>query len=212
MEFTSGRPARPTSWARRGRCGCAEPAGALAAGLAARVARGHFAWKAKCRGTGRRDSWHPRQFAQLEPRDDGGVAAFRTTIAVDRTGDARGEQRPDDVERPPDNVFGRCLGLMQLMPGTWQEMRLKWGLGSAPHFPPDNIIVGAAYLCEMYGRFGYPGLFAAYDAGPARYKLGSNQDAHYPPRRVITLVRSQGAMNAPKRRLPPRRGADFRYR
>ncbi|HEX5184998.1 MAG TPA: lytic transglycosylase domain-containing protein [Allosphingosinicella sp.] len=62
-----------------------------------------------------------------------------------------------------------AMGLMQLMPGTWQEMRASLGLGTDPYDPRDNILAGAAYLRAMYDRFGYPGLFAAYNAGPARY-------------------------------------------
>jgi soluble lytic murein transglycosylase-like protein len=62
-----------------------------------------------------------------------------------------------------------AMGLMQLMPGTWAEMRLVHRLGSDPHDPRDNILAGTAYLRAMYDRFGYPGLFAAYNAGPARY-------------------------------------------
>jgi soluble lytic murein transglycosylase-like protein len=62
-----------------------------------------------------------------------------------------------------------AMGLMQLMPGTWAEMRDLHGLGSDPHEPRDNILAGTAYLRAMYERFGYPGLFAAYNAGPKRY-------------------------------------------
>ena len=62
-----------------------------------------------------------------------------------------------------------AMGLMQLMPGTWAEMRTKHGLGGDPHDPRDNILAGTAYLRAMYDRFGYPGLFAAYNAGPQRY-------------------------------------------
>ena len=62
-----------------------------------------------------------------------------------------------------------AMGLMQLMPGTWHDMRLSLGLGSDPHDPADNIAAGTFYLRLMYDRFGYPGLFAAYNAGPARY-------------------------------------------
>lgn len=62
-----------------------------------------------------------------------------------------------------------AMGLMQLMPGTWREMRALLGLGDDPQQPRDNILAGAAYLRSMYDRFGYPGLFAAYNAGPARY-------------------------------------------
>lgn len=62
-----------------------------------------------------------------------------------------------------------AMGLMQLMPGTWAEMRAAYRLGPDPHDPRDNILAGTAYLRAMYDRFGYPGLFAAYNAGPARY-------------------------------------------
>lgn len=62
-----------------------------------------------------------------------------------------------------------AMGLMQLMPGTWREMRAAHGLGTDPHDPRDNILAGTAYLRAMNDRFGYPGLFAAYNAGPARY-------------------------------------------
>lgn len=62
-----------------------------------------------------------------------------------------------------------AMGLMQLMPGTWAEMRAALGLGTDPHAPHDNVLAGACYLRRLYDRFGYPGLFAAYNAGPARY-------------------------------------------
>ena len=62
-----------------------------------------------------------------------------------------------------------AMGLMQLMPRTWVEMRAANGLGGDPFEPRDNILAGTAYLRAMYDRFGYPGLFAAYNAGPRRY-------------------------------------------
>lgn len=62
-----------------------------------------------------------------------------------------------------------AMGLMQLMPGTWTDMRGALGLGADPHDPRDNILAGTRYLRLMYDRFGYPGCFAAYNAGPARY-------------------------------------------
>ena len=70
--------------------------------------------------------------------------------------------------RPIESRAG-AMGLMQLMPGTWREMRAVHGLGADPHDPRDNILAGTAYLRSMYDRFGYPGLFAAYNAGPRRY-------------------------------------------
>ncbi|MCW1430880.1 lytic transglycosylase domain-containing protein [Novosphingobium sp. JCM 18896] len=62
-----------------------------------------------------------------------------------------------------------AMGLMQLMPRTWADMRAKLGLGADPHEPRDNILAGTAYLRLMYDQFGYPGLFGAYNAGPGRY-------------------------------------------
>jgi hypothetical protein len=62
-----------------------------------------------------------------------------------------------------------AIGLMQLMPATWGELRRDLGLGDDPDRPADNIVAGACYLRRMYDRFGYPGLFGAYNAGPARY-------------------------------------------
>ena len=70
--------------------------------------------------------------------------------------------------RPITSPAG-AMGLMQLMPGTWDAMRRRQGLGRDPHDPRDNIMAGTAYLRAMYDRFGYPGLFAAYNAGPGRY-------------------------------------------
>lgn len=62
-----------------------------------------------------------------------------------------------------------AIGLMQLMPATWADMRTAYRLGSNPDDPHDNIVAGTAFLRLMYDRFGYPGMFAAYNAGPVRY-------------------------------------------
>ncbi|NJO35956.1 MAG: lytic transglycosylase domain-containing protein [Rhodospirillales bacterium] len=70
--------------------------------------------------------------------------------------------------RPITSPAG-AMGLMQVMPDTYEEMRHAHGLGSDPYDPRDNILAGTAYLHAMYDRYGYPGLFAAYNAGPKRY-------------------------------------------
>lgn len=62
-----------------------------------------------------------------------------------------------------------AIGLMQLMPATWVDMRARLGLGNNPDDPRDNILAGTCFLRLMYDRFGYPGLFAAYNAGPGTY-------------------------------------------
>ncbi|MER9950354.1 lytic transglycosylase domain-containing protein [Mesorhizobium sp. M0047] len=61
-------------------------------------------------------------------------------------------------------------GLMQIMPGTWEDLRARWSLGHDPFDPRDNILAGTAYLRELHDRFGSPGFLAAYNAGPARYQ------------------------------------------
>lgn len=97
--------------------------------------------------------------------------------------------------RPITSSAG-AMGLMQLMPGTWAEMRATHGLGPDPHHPRDNILAGAAYLRALYDRFGYPGLFAAYNAGPARYAehLASGRRL---PAETIAYVAAVGA-NPPR--------------
>ncbi|TRC75234.1 lytic transglycosylase domain-containing protein [Mesorhizobium sp. WSM4307] len=63
-----------------------------------------------------------------------------------------------------------AVGLMQVMPATWAELRLRHHLGHNPFDPRDNILAGTAYLRELYDRYGSPGFLAAYNAGPARYE------------------------------------------
>lgn len=63
-----------------------------------------------------------------------------------------------------------AMGLMQLMPATWVELRRQHGLGEDPDDPRNNVLAGTAYLRELADRFGVPGAFAAYNAGPSRYE------------------------------------------
>ncbi|HVT25485.1 MAG TPA: lytic transglycosylase domain-containing protein [Rhizomicrobium sp.] len=72
-----------------------------------------------------------------------------------------------------------AMGLMQLMPDTWAEMRARLHLGNDPYDPHDNIVAGAAYLRDMADRFG-TSAFAAYNAGPGRYAAYLNGRATLP--------------------------------
>ncbi|TIM31621.1 MAG: lytic transglycosylase domain-containing protein [Mesorhizobium sp.] len=63
-----------------------------------------------------------------------------------------------------------AMGLMQIMPDTWADLRLRHRLGGDPFSPRDNILGGTAYLREMHDRYGSPGFLAAYNAGPGRYE------------------------------------------
>ncbi|GBQ62220.1 murein transglycosylase [Ameyamaea chiangmaiensis NBRC 103196] len=62
-----------------------------------------------------------------------------------------------------------AIGLMQLMPGTWKDVRRTHNLGADPFDPHDNIAAGAAYLRWLHDRYGDVGFLAAYNAGPGRY-------------------------------------------
>jgi cell division septation protein DedD len=112
-----------------------------------------------------------------------------------------------------------AMGLMQVMPGTYDELRDRYRLGSDPFEPHDNIIAGVAYMREMYDIYGSPGFLAAYNAGPARLDdyLSNNRPLPDETRRYVAMigpnllgvyprVRSpaeQYAMNALPMNIPP---------
>ncbi|MBL7233234.1 lytic transglycosylase domain-containing protein [Komagataeibacter oboediens] len=63
-----------------------------------------------------------------------------------------------------------AMGLMQIMPATWQGLQHDLGLGADPFDPQDNILAGASYLRMLHDRYGDAGFLAAYNAGPGRYE------------------------------------------
>lgn len=66
---------------------------------------------------------------------------------------------------PITSVTG-AMGLMQVMPDTYRDMRLDYRLGQDAYDPHDNVMAGAAYIRFLQGKYGYPALFAAYNDGP----------------------------------------------
>lgn len=62
-----------------------------------------------------------------------------------------------------------AMGCMQIMPRTWRDLSARYRLGSDPWNARFNMIGGALYLAELARQFGFPGAYAAYNAGPARY-------------------------------------------
>lgn len=74
-----------------------------------------------------------------------------------------------------------AMGLMQLMPASWAELRARYHLGSDPFDARDNILAGTAYLRELHDRYGAPGFLAAYNAGPGRYDDYLATDRALPP-------------------------------
>jgi soluble lytic murein transglycosylase-like protein len=107
--------------------------------------------------------------AHWRPYVDEASARFGVPIDwIERVMQAESRGRTHRNGRPIRSRAG-AIGLMQLMSGTWADVRARLGLGHDPDAPRDNILAGTFYLRLMYDRFGYPGLFAAYNAGPGRY-------------------------------------------
>jgi soluble lytic murein transglycosylase-like protein len=104
----------------------------------------------------------------------------------------------------PITSHAGAMGLMQLMPATWAAMRAAHGLGRNPHDPHDNILAGTAYLRVMYDRFGYPGLFAAYNAGPGRYAAHLATGSALPTETRAYLAQVSGTRSVSLPSLPQR--------
>lgn len=94
--------------------------------------------------------------AEAAERFDIPAAWIRAVLRAESDGDARSTSPKG------------AMGLMQIMPQTWVELRVHYGLGDDPYDPHDNIMGGAAYLRELFDRYGNPGFLAAYNAEPTR--------------------------------------------
>ena len=90
-----------------------------------------------------------------------------------------------------------AMGLMQLMPGTWQLMRQKHNLGADPYDAKDNILAGAAYLREMHDRFGTNGFLAAYNAGPGRLEAHLKTGQPLPDETINYVVKISQRLDFP---------------
>ena len=70
-----------------------------------------------------------------------------------------------------------AVGLMQVLPSTYDQMAERHELGDDPFDARDNIMAGAAYLRWLHERYGFPKMFAAYNAGPGRVEHGGRLPA-----------------------------------
>ena len=61
-----------------------------------------------------------------------------------------------------------AMGLMQVMPATFDELRGRYDIGGDPYDPHNSILAGTAYIRELYDLYGNPGFLAAYNGGPGR--------------------------------------------
>ncbi len=105
--------------------------------------------------------------------------------------------------RPITSPVG-AMGLMQLMPATYEEMRVENHLGDDPYDPHNNILAGTAYLRAMYDLYGVPGFLAAYNAGPRRLDayLAGNASLPDETRRYVAMIAPAIAGTSPIRRSP----------
>lgn len=97
-----------------------------------------------------------------------------------------------------------AMGLMQVMPGTYEELRARYDLGPDPYHPHDSIMAGTAYIREMYDLYGSPAFLAAYNAGPRRLEdyLYRNRGLPTETRRYVASIGPYIVDNHPQRRAP----------
>ena len=98
-------------------------------------------------------------------------AWIRTVMAHESGGRTMlGEDRP---------IVSRAgaVGLMQVLPATYDQMAEQHRLGANPFDARDNIMAGTAYLRWLHQRYGFPKMFAAYNAGPGRVAQGGRLPA-----------------------------------
>ena len=95
-----------------------------------------------------------------------------------------------------------AMGLMQLMPMTYDELREQDDLGDDPYDPHNNVLAGTAYLRQMYDIYGSPGFLAAYDAGPGRLEDYLTRDRPLPAetRQYVAIIGRQIAFDSPRNR------------
>ncbi|CAN5146189.1 hypothetical protein BH10PSE1_BH10PSE1_35250 [soil metagenome] len=94
-----------------------------------------------------------------------------------------------------------AMGLMQVMPATYAQLRTRYGLGPDAYAPRDNVLAGTAYLRELYDRFGSSGFLAAYNAGPGRYQehLQTGRILPLETRVYVARIAAKLVGNAPER-------------
>jgi hypothetical protein len=98
-----------------------------------------------------------------------------------------------------------AMGLMQVMPGTYAELRSRYGLGDDPYHPYDSIMAGTAYIREMYELYGSPAFLAAYNAGPRRLEdyLWSSRGLPGETRNYVSRIGPNIMGHHPNRRAAP---------
>jgi hypothetical protein len=97
-----------------------------------------------------------------------------------------------------------ALGIMQVMPQTYDQMRAQYDLGADPNNPHDNVIAGTAYLQWLYKRYGFPQMFAAYNDGPGNFDRHLSGARDLPPETVAYLAQMTDGLSEPRARTRKR--------
>ena len=103
-----------------------------------------------------------------------------------------------------------AMGLMQLMPGTWRDLSVQHDLGSDPFDRRANVLAGAAYLRQLFDRFGREGFLAAYNAGPARYAAALDGRRKLPVETVAYVATVERAIGPSGRSVDTPVAVDWR--
>jgi len=131
------------------------------------------------------DAEQRMSFAQLMNRWDPFIAQASKSFGVPQNWiravmQAESGGRTMQSETQPIVSHEGAMGLMQLMPSTYDEMRKQYGLGRDPHDPHDNVMAATAYLRWLRAKYGYPQMFAAYNDGPGHLEERMMQDGLLP--------------------------------
>lgn len=101
----------------------------------------------------------------------------------------RAVMRVESAGNPSATSHAGAMGLMQVMPGTYAELRARYGLGPNAYDPRNSILAGTAYLREMHDRYGSAGFLAAYNAGPGRWEDYAYRGRPLPAETVAYMAR-----------------------
>jgi len=110
-------------------------------------------------------------------------------------------------ETEPITSSAGALGVMQLMPQTYADMRVAYGLGPDPQDPHDNIFAGTAFLHRLFLTYGFPVMFSAYNDGPGNleYRLMHGELLPLETRNYVTDITrallGAGALHGAKARF-----------
>ncbi len=80
-----------------------------------------------------------------------------------------------------------AMGLMQVMPETYNDMRADHGLGADAYDPRNSVLAGTAYLRFLHRKYGYPALFAAYNTGPGNLEANLGGKRNLPAETIAYL-------------------------